>query len=87
MNGLRQEKEGRRIEGYKPGSRARETVAEAAAQRPGRRKINLAELELIERRANGAQVEARAPRRRRQRTMEMQAPTLQTPAAPSMGGM
>lgn len=83
MTYLRQEKQRRQVEGFKPGNTA-EAVKTSAA-RPGRRRINLAELERIERMSQGAASQTKAPRRRRQRNMEKQAPTLNAPAAPSMG--
>ena len=82
MSSLRQEKSRRKAEGYNPKKQAY-AVASKDAVRPGRRRINLAELEQIERNANSAQAEKAAKKPRRQRSKQKEAPVLNAPKAAS----
>ena len=68
LEGLRVERARREENGFKPEAIDR-SVTEKTAERPGRRKINLAQLEAIEREAGGIR-RVRRPVRERSKTME-----------------
>ena len=74
MGTLRNERDRRKAEGYKPGTA--EIVKEEAAAKPGVRVINLKELMAKEAAKNAAMQPAKAPRHERTMQRQMQQPTM-----------
>lgn len=70
LEGLRAERARREANGFKPEPQAM-SVSERTAERPDRRKINLEQLEAIEREAGGIR-RVRRPVRERSKTKEME---------------
>ncbi|MCR5676294.1 MAG: hypothetical protein K6G16_11350 [Lachnospiraceae bacterium] len=76
LTSLRDERDRRKVEGYKP---LQEKKAETGEKNPYRRRITLEELIEIERREAGRQKEANTAKPRRERNMEKGAPELEAP--------
>ena len=68
LDGLRAERARREANGFKPET-VEKNVSERTNERPGRRRINLEQLEAIEREAGGIR-RVRRPVRERSKTME-----------------